>query len=65
MNLSKFTGKQTVKIMTVFMIDNPAKEKLYMQRIEGGWGLTQRERYYKLTTVGLQKYLPQKQENLL
>ncbi len=59
--------RKTRKIMTAFRTHHPKSdvERLYLPRIQGGRGLMQLENYYKISTVGLQKYLEKNKGELM
>lgn len=56
--------RKTRKMLTMYSMHHPKAdiERLYLPRREGGRGLLQLELSYKLTTIGLDKYLSEKDD---
>ena len=59
--------RKTRKMLTIYNMHHPRAdvERLYIPRKEGGRGLLQLEMTYKLSTVGLDKYLSEKDDSYI
>ena len=61
----KKMDRKTRKLLTIYRMDHPNVDGIYISRKEGGRGLIQLECTYKITTIGLETYLKMKKDQLL